>query len=364
MATPRSFLAKFLSALLLSALAPISYAQSQSDLELAAAAADAVLRGCDILDTSSCLYPFPSDHYTVAVGDGETARTQNIYTGRRVNFSPLATPRNAAGKPIDPTEWNRNDDYSPGTMIFSYLPGLDRAGLLQSFGFTPAGDPNQDNRVGITNPAITTTAGAPIQVINARTGERHPVWAEMDVNADTILPEVEFFPGAQRPQPGRSALILRPARNFTPGDRYVVVLQNLVDASGNSIAPTPAFQACRDGAAIPNPVVTARCDALEASVFPVIDAANIDRAGLVLAWDFTVASAQNTTARLTHMRDDAFSSLARPDGSNADCSKYDYAAEPADLSQVTDGYVNDCACLLYTSPSPRDRSLSRMPSSA
>ena len=88
MATPRSFLAKFLSALLLSALAPISYAQSQSDLELAAAAADAVLRGCDILDTSSCLYPFPSDHYTVAVGDGETARTQKHLHRTPGQFQP------------------------------------------------------------------------------------------------------------------------------------------------------------------------------------------------------------------------------------------------------------------------------------
>ena len=359
MATIRSFLGKslgqFLAALTIAALAPSAQAQSQTDAELALAAADAVARGCDLLDTSSCLYPFPSNHYTVTVGDGESARTQNIYTGRRVNFSTLATPRNAAGKPIDPTEWNRNDGFSPGTMIFTYLPGLDRAGLLRSFGFTPVGDSNQDNRVGITNPAITTSADAPIQVINTRTGERHPVWAEMDVNADTILPEVEFFPGAQRPQPGRSALILRPARNFTPGDRYVVVLQQLVDADGNAIAPTPAFQACRDGAAIPNPVVTARCDALEASVFPAIEGAGIARADTILAWDFTVASAQNMTARLTHMRDDAFSALARPDGSNADCTKYDYAAEPADLSQITDGYINDCAAPQFTVDTIRER---------
>ena len=31
---------------------------------------------------------------------------------------------------------------------------------------------------------------------------------------------------------------------------------------------------------------------------------------------------------------------------------------------VTTGYGDSCTCLLYTSPSPRDRSLSRMPSSA
>ena len=32
--------------------------------------------------------------------------------------------------------------------------------------------------------------------------------------------------------------------------------------------------------------------------------------------------------------------------------------------EITKEYVQDADCLLYTSPSPRDRSVSRMPSSA
>ena len=39
-----------------------------------------------------------------------------------------------------------------------------------------------------------------------------------------------------------------------------------------------------------------------------------------------------------------------------------FKGSPADLS---DGYIHlSCACLLYTSPSPRDQRGSRMPSSA
>ena len=36
-------------------------------------------------------------------------------------------PRNVAGKPIDPTDWNRADGFSPGSLIVTYVPGLDLA---------------------------------------------------------------------------------------------------------------------------------------------------------------------------------------------------------------------------------------------
>src|SRR3954462_1414074 len=75
------------------------------------------LAGCDDRDPAACLLPFPNDRFTVA--DPTTP------TGRRINFSPLAMPRNVAGKPIDPTEWNRNDGFSPGSMILTVVPGVD-----------------------------------------------------------------------------------------------------------------------------------------------------------------------------------------------------------------------------------------------
>src|SRR3546814_5928389 len=56
---------------------------------------------CDQLEPSRCLFPFPSDRWTVS--DPAPA------TGRRVALPLLAMPRNVYGKPIDPTEWNRND---------------------------------------------------------------------------------------------------------------------------------------------------------------------------------------------------------------------------------------------------------------
>lgn len=309
-------------------------------------ASDTAIRGCDPLDSSACLYPFPSNHYTVELGDAAAARARNIHTGRRVNFNLLAMPRNVAGKPIDPTEWNRNDGFSPGTLIATYVPGLDRAGLLRTFGFTPRGDADQDNRVGITNPQITTRADSPIQVINADTGERHPVWVEMDVNADDLLPATNELQGFSipRPQAGRSSLILRPARNFTPGQRYIVILSGLLDKDGNKLSPGPAFRTCLASTDSPLPPIKARCDALARDVLRKIPA-SIPLDQLYLAWDFTVASAQNLTARLTHMHDDAFKSLAT---GSQDCARYDYPGEPMDLRGVANGAVGGCRSPQFT----------------
>jgi hypothetical protein len=69
---------------------------------------------CDPTDHAHCLLPFPNDTFTVA--DPTTK------TGRRVNLSPLAMPRNVANKPIDPTELNRNDGWSPGATLLASVP--------------------------------------------------------------------------------------------------------------------------------------------------------------------------------------------------------------------------------------------------
>ena len=49
-------------------------------------------------------------------------------------------PRNVAGKPIDPIEYNRNDGFSPGTPIITKVPGLDNEAALQRTGAVPQTD--------------------------------------------------------------------------------------------------------------------------------------------------------------------------------------------------------------------------------
>src|SRR4051794_840032 len=67
------------------------------------APAAASAAGCDPLDSSACLYPWPNDYFTKA--DSSTA------TGKRLDLSLTQMPTNLAGVPIDPTAQNRNDGF-------------------------------------------------------------------------------------------------------------------------------------------------------------------------------------------------------------------------------------------------------------
>src|SRR5437764_9064019 len=77
---------------------------------------------CDNFDPTVCLQPFPNNYFTRL--DGQAA------TGRHIDFNLLAMPRNAAGKPIDPTEWNQADGFSPGSLITLHITGHDNQKAL------------------------------------------------------------------------------------------------------------------------------------------------------------------------------------------------------------------------------------------
>jgi len=225
---------------------------------------------CDVLVPDRCLLPFPSDHFTVE--DPETP------TGLRVNLREASLPANADGDSIDPSEWNRGDGFSPGSAILVSLPGVD----LEASGAPPIED------IG-----ASLEGGSPIVIVDADTGERHPFWAEMDANAESD---------------SERTLMLRPAVNFREGDRYVVGFREMVDESGDPLEVSPAFAAYRDGRTTTDGGFEARRVSME-SAFETLGEAGVGRVDLQLAWDFTVASADNLAGRMLHMRDDAFKSL-------------------------------------------------------
>ena len=262
---------------------------------------------CDPLDPSICMFPFPNDHFTAADPTSDT--------GRRINFNVLSMPRNGAdqpqpdtneptngaGKPIEPTEWNRNDGYSPGNHVMTNVPGLD---LHQTWGTTDEaheGDPNEsetyfDYRDHIAAPERYLLRDAPIVILDATTGERHPFWSELDQNEA----------GPQGQTVGASKiLMLRPAVNFKEGHRYIVALRNLKNGEGSTIEAGSAFKAYRDGTA---GAADARRLKFE-EMFTKLAAAGIKRDELFLAWDFTIASERNLAERMLHIRDDAFAKL-------------------------------------------------------
>jgi hypothetical protein len=225
---------------------------------------------CDPLGGDRCMLPFPNDHFTVA--DDATA------TGRRVDLAPETTPANAAGVHVDVTELNRNDGFSPGSALAVRLPGVD---------------PDASGMAPVTDMARSLDRDAPIVVIDARTGKRHPYWAELDVRA---------------PDADHQLLFVRPARNFAEGRRYIVAIRGAVDQAGDAIAPSDAFRAYRDRLRTDVPEVEERRPHMEA-LFRTLRRAQVDRSELIVAWDFTVASGASLSERALAMRDDAFAHL-------------------------------------------------------
>lgn len=178
---------------------------------------------------------------------------------------------------MDPTEWNRNDGFSPGSAVLVFLPGVDLAA---------------SGAARIDDIGRSLDDDSPTVVINLLTGERVPHWAELDQNA----PE------------GERTMILRAAVNYRDGNRYAVAFRDLVDASGAAIAPSPAFRAYRDGERTTDAAFEARRTHLD-DVFDRLELGGIPRDELQLAFDFTVASTENITGGMLHMRDDAFGRL-------------------------------------------------------
>ena len=218
-----------------------------------------------------CLYPFPNDYFTVT--DSPTP------TGRRVALDLLSMPRNRAQKPIDPTDQNRADGFSPGNMIITRVPGLDNQAAFDQTGAVP-----------ITDMARSFDANQPVVVINARTGDRQLIWAEIDSNP------------ADRKD---VTLIVRPGKNFDEGERYIVALRRMRDENGNILQPREEFRSYRDGITTSNPEIEARRAHLE-DIFATLGREGIERSDLYLAWDFTVASEESLSGRAVHIRDDAF----------------------------------------------------------
>ena len=243
-------------------------------------AADAVqnLAGvCDPIDPSDCMLPWPNDFFTV--------KDPHSATGLRLAVSPLATPRNAAGLPVDPTDWNRLDGFSPGSQMVTHVPGMDTP---QAFART-----NPPTNIDI---APSLSSASPVLVLDATTGALWPVWSELDRSHDL---------NGQPPAAARTALLIHPARNFAEGHRYIVALQSMRDAGGNVLAPQPAFAAILHHAH----GTGARQAHYDHSVFPQLAAAGVNLSGLYLAWDFTVASEAGLTQTILHLRDDALAKL-------------------------------------------------------
>lgn len=221
-----------------------------------------------------CLMPFPNDFYTTA--------DPSTNTGKRLNFSAVAMPKNVSNKPIDPTTYSQSDGFSQGQSIVLKVPGIETAEAVEVNGFVP-----------LSTLSRYSEPDQKAVVIDAKTGERWPIWVEIDANAST---------------PEEAAVLITPAVNFDEKGRYIVALRNLVDGEGNELEAPNAFRYYRDDIPSDQNQVNQRRKHFE-SIFSSLKKAGVKRSELYLAWDFTVASNENNYRRAIHMRDEAFATL-------------------------------------------------------
>ena len=230
--------------------------------------------GCDFIGAAVCQFPWPNDYFT--------KRDRSTDTGLRLALRKSAMPRNKSGKPIDPADMNRADGFSPGTAMLVKVPGLDRPAAVRRSKLPP-----------LTNLSRGLAKRSPVVVINARTGKRHPIWAEIDSNAKRAADRV---------------LIIRPARNLDEGERYIVALRNLRSAGGKRLEAGRGFRIYRDRIKTGARPIEKRRRHFE-RLFRALKKAGMKRGQLYLAWDFTVASERSLAGRMLHIRDDAFKTL-------------------------------------------------------
>ena len=230
--------------------------------------------GCDFTDPAVCQFPWPNNLFT--------KRDKRTDTGLRLRLTKSAMPRNKSGTPIDPTDMNRADGFSPGSAMLTKVPGLDSPAAVKRSKLPP-----------LTNLRRGLAKRSPVVLINARTGKRHPIWAELDSNAERRADRV---------------LIIRPARNLDEAETYIVALRDLKNARGKEIKAGRGFRFYRDRIRTGARPIEQRRRSFE-RIFRALKKAGVKRRSLYLAWDFTVASERSLASRMLHIRDDAFETL-------------------------------------------------------
>jgi len=215
---------------------------------------------CDPVDPTACLLPWPNDRFTTA----DDTRP----TGRRLDLPPEGMPVNTSGVAVDPSEWNRNDGFSPASIGLVVVPGVDPA----ASGLAPQ-----------TDIAASLQPGSPLSVVDVDTAERIPAWAELDTNVT---------------DPTKRPLRIIPATSLKEGHRYAIGLSGLRRVDGSGIEPTDAMAA-----------LLARPDADQQRWLEALRTAGVDTATLDVAWAFTVASADSLSGRLRTMWDETRAEL-------------------------------------------------------
>ena len=250
-------------------------------------ALDPGVKGCDVLLAApvghDCLLPWPNDAFTIA--------SKKTLTGRQLAVSSTLDPTNVRGVHASTTYINQGDGFSPGSVIMTYVPNVD---LVAS------------HIASSTDIGSSLDSNAPIVLLDTATGQRVPYFAELDAQATNTAEQL---------------LLIHPAVALTEAHRYVVVLRNLIDDAGHSIAPLASTAAAWNA--------TSRSSIRLQYISKVL---HKDLASLIgstepyMAWDFTVASEKSLAGPALTMHRLAYEWLATHhrsyDGKTAPVTNY------------------------------------------
>ena len=227
------------------------------------------------------MLPYPDNFFL--------STTFNPAAAPHLTLSNSSLPLDSAGNPIDPNAggYNALSGFSPLGPVLSYLPGLSlEASALPRLWSIPAS----------LLPSATSV------LLHAATLTPIAHWVELDHSGDDG--GTQLF---------ERALMLWPAHRLLDGERYIVAFRNATDDSGIRVAPSDGFAALLSGAVTNNAALEASRPRF-AAIFSALEGAGWARSDLTLAWDFTTASREDHTAKMLHMRDDAFARIAAQGG--------------------------------------------------
>ena len=184
---------------------------------------DFITEGAD--PRTECLFPYPNNYFTKA--DSATD------TGLRLDLKRDSMPANKDGVRINPADINMSDGFSPGAPIITQVPGLDNQAAFDQSGI-----------VSIKEKSSYADADQPIVVIDAATGEREPIWAELDANATSAE---------------QTDLEIHLNKNLIEGHRYIVAMRDLRRSDGSTIEAPDGFKLYRtENQVTNNSIVEAR----------------------------------------------------------------------------------------------------------
>ena len=199
---------------------------------------------------------------------GSPCRTRPPTPAGGSSSSATSMPRDVAGKPIDPTEWNRNDGFSPSSPILTYVPGLD---LARHLGHAPA--PSSPTWPARWPPTRRSSCSTPTPASGTRSGP-----------SSTSTPAPPTTPASSSSDP---------AVQLTEGHRYIVALRDLrgdrrVDHRPGPGLPRLPGRRQRPGRGVAH--ASSSAGPTSSSCSASCRSAGVGRHDLFLTWDFTVAS--------------------------------------------------------------------------